>query len=248
MRFKKKGFKKKEVFEMGLTDFKKEFKSTVKSLSPAIVLIFLFQIYFIRMPLSEFISIVTGLVFAVFGFVLFIQGAKLGLLPIGERVGASLVEKRDITLILIFGFLLGVVLTLAEPDVRLLAFLIENIIPGVITIKLILITALGLGIFALIALIRATFDVNINYILISGYLICLILIFASSEAFLVKAFDMSAVTTGPMTIPFLITVGLGMVSVLGGRNRLKSGFGTLAIASIGPIIIILIWGIIGGTI
>lgn len=232
---------------MGLTDFKKEFKSTLKSLSPAIVLIFFFQIYFIRIPLSEFVSIVTGLVFAVFGFVLFIQGAKLGLLPMGERVGASLAERQNISLILIFGFLLGFVLTLAEPDVRLLAFMIEKIMPGIINIKLILLTALGLGIFALIALIRAVFDVNINYILISAYLTCLILMFVSTEAFLVKAFDMSAVTTGPMTIPFLITVGVGMVSVLGGRNRLKSGFGTLAIASIGPIIIILVWGIIGGT-
>ncbi|MEN4005802.1 MAG: DUF1538 domain-containing protein [Methanobacteriaceae archaeon] len=231
---------------MESADFKKEFKSTLKSLSPAIVLIFFFQIFFIRMPLSEFIPIVMGLFFAVTGFVLFIQGAKLGLLPMGERVGASLIERRDIFLIVIFGFLLGVVLTLAEPDVRLLAFLIGNVMPEISKIKLILITALGLGIFALIAFIRSVFDVNINYILISGYLICLILVFVSSEVFLVKAFDMSAVTTGPMTIPFLITIGVGMVSVLGRRNRLKSGFGTMAIASIGPIIVILIWGIIEG--
>lgn len=180
------------------------------------------------------------------GFVLFIQGAKLGLLPMGESVGASLIERRDIFLIVIFGFLLGAVLTLAEPDVRLLAYLIVNIMPEISKVELILITALGLGMFALIAFIRSIFDVNINHILISGYLICLILVFASSEAFLVKAFDMSAVTTGPMTIPFLITVGVGMASVLGGRNRLKSGFGTMAIASIGPIILILIWGIIEG--
>ncbi len=198
------------------------------------------------MTLSEFIPIFIGLIFAVSGFVLFIQGAKLGLLPMGERVGASLIERRDISLIVIFGFLLGVVLTVAEPDVRLLAYLIDNIIPGIFRAKLILITALGLGMFALIAFIRAMFDVNIKYILIPGYLTCLILVFASSEAFLVKAFDMSAVTTGPMTIPFLITVGVGMASILGGRNRLKSGFGTMAIASIGPIIVILIWGIIEG--
>lgn len=229
---------------MESVDFKKEFKSTFKSLSPAIVLIFLFQIFVIRMPYLEFISIITGLVFTVFGFVLFIQGAKLGLLPMGESAGASLIESRGIFLIVIFGFLLGVVLTLAEPDVRLLAHLIGDVMPEISRVKLIIITSLGLGIFVLIALIRSIFDININYILISGYLISLILVFASSEAFLVKAFDMSAVTTGPMTIPFLITIGVGMVSVLGGRNRLKSGFGTMAIASIGPIIVILIWGLL----
>lgn len=232
---------------MGLSDFKKEFKSTVKSLSPAIALIFFFQIFFIKMPLSEFIPIVTGLVFTVSGFVLFIQGAKLGLLPMGERVGASLIERQAILMILLFGFLLGVVLTIAEPDVRLLAYQIEEVmvssIPGD---EIIYVTALGLGIFALIALVRIVFDTPIHYIIIPGYLICLILTLISPEEFLVKAFDMGAVTTGPMTVPFLIALGVGMASVLGGRDRLKTGFGIMAVGSIGPIMAILIWGIIRG--
>jgi len=232
---------------MGLSDFKKEFKSTVKSLSPAIALIFFFQIFFIKMPLSEFIPIVTGLVFTVSGFVLFIQGAKLGLLPMGERVGASLIERRAILMILLFGFLLGVVLTIAEPDVRLLAYQIEEVmvssIPGD---EIIYVTALGLGIFALIALLRIVFDTPIHYIIIPGYLICLILTLISPEEFLVKAFDMGAVTTGPMTVPFLIALGVGMASVLGGRDRLKTGFGIMAVGSIGPIMAILVWGIIRG--
>lgn len=232
---------------MVLSDFKKELLSTVKSLSPAIALIFLFQIFFIRMPLSEFIRIVLGLLFAVAGFVLFIQGAKLGLLPMGERVGTSLIERRALSLILIFGFLLGAVLTIAEPDVRLLAYQIEAVMASDISRgEIISVSALGLGLFALIALLRILFDTPIEYILVPGYLICLILALIAPEEFLVQAFDMGAVTTGPMTVPFLIAFGVGMASVLGGRTRLKSGFGILAVGSIGPIMAILLWGIIRG--
>lgn len=102
----------------------------------------------------------------------------------------------------------------------------------------------GQGIFALIAFLRIVFNTPIHYILIPGYLICLVLAFISSDAFLVKAFDMAAVTTGPMTIPFLIALGIGMASVLGGRDRVTVGFGIMAVGSIGPIIAILMWGII----
>jgi len=227
-------------------DLRKEFRSTVRSLSPAIVLIFFFQIFFIRMPLLEFIPIAAGLIFTVFGFVFFVQGAKLGLLPLGERVGASLIERRAIIMILLFGFFMGVVLTIAEPAVRLMAYQIDLVLVDdlISTIELIFVTALGLGIFALIALLRIVFNTPIHHILIPGYLICLVLAFFSSEAFLVKAFDMAAVTTGPMTIPFLIALGVGMASVLGGRDRVMVGFGIMGVGSVGPIIAILIWGII----
>lgn len=232
---------------MGVSGFKKEFQSTLRSLSPAIALIICFQLFFIRMPLSEFIPILLGLILAVPGFVLFIQGAKLGLLPMGERIGTSLIERRSLFLILLFGFLLGVVLTIAEPDVRLLAYQLDEVLVSDISRhEIIYVTALGLGLFALLALLRIAFDTPIEYILVPGYLISLILVLFADEEFLVKAFDMGAVTTGPLTVPFLIALGVGMASVLGGRTRLKSGFGILAVGSLGPIVALLVWGILRG--
>ncbi|HDS46171.1 MAG TPA: DUF1538 domain-containing protein [Methanomicrobia archaeon] len=232
---------------MGLSDFSEELRSTLKSLLPAIALIFIFQILFIRMPLREFSQIVLGLLFAVVGFVLFLQGAKIGLLPMGERVGTSLIERHALSLILLFGFLLGIMLTIAEPDVRLLAYQIETVMVSDISrTEIISVSALGLGIFALIALLRIVYDTPIEYILVPGYLICLVLALIAPEEFLVNAFDMGAVTTGPLTVPFLIALGVGMASVLGGRTRLKAGFGILAAGSIGPIMAILLWGIIRG--
>jgi hypothetical protein len=227
--------------------FGRELRETALSLLPAIGLIVVFQIAFLRMPLVEFLPIVLGLTFTVFGFVLFIQGAKIGLLPLGQGIGSAFIERRAVTLLLTFGFLLGVVLTIAEPDVRLLAFQIEQAAgDGGPTRRLILVAALGLGVFGLVALLRITFDTPIHLILIPGYLICTVLLAFVGEEAATQAFDMGAVTTGPMTVPFLLALGVGMASVLGGRDRLKTGFGLMAIGSIGPVMAILVWHLTGG--
>jgi hypothetical protein len=226
--------------------FGRELKETALSLLPAIGLIVVFQVAFLRMPLAEFAPILLGLVSTVFGFVLFIQGAKIGLLPLGQGIGSAFIERRAVTMLLTFGFLLGIVLTIAEPDVRLLAFQIEQAAgDGAPSTTLILVAALGLGVFGLIALLRITFDTPIHLILIPGYLICLVLLAFVGEEAATQAFDMGAVTTGPMTVPFLLALGVGMASVLGGRDRLKTGFGFMAIGSIGPIMAILVWHLLG---
>lgn len=232
---------------MHLEDLKKELKGTLKSLLPAIVLIMVFQIFFIKMPISDFITIILGLLFTILGFTFFIQGAKKGLLPLGENLGASFIEKRAFLLILLFGFLLGLTLTIAEPDVRLVAYQISQITTLNITqLELIFVTSLGLGSFTLLAVLRSMLDFPIQYILIPGYITAIILSLLVNNEFISKAFDLGAVTTGPMTVPFLIALGVGIASVLGGRDRMESGFGIMAIGSIGPILAILIWGLIRG--
>ena len=231
---------------MSFGAFGRELKETALSLLPAIGLIILFQVAFLRMPLAEFVPILLGLVSTVFGFVLFIQGAKIGLLPLGQGIGSAFIERRAVTMLLTFGFLLGIVLTIAEPDVRLLAFQIEQTVgDGGPTTRLILVAALGLGVFGLIALLRITFDTPIHLILIPGYLICIVLLAFVGEEAATQAFDMGAVTTGPMTVPFLLALGVGMASVLGGRDPLKTGFGLMAIGSIGPVMAILVWHLLG---
>lgn len=232
---------------MKFQDSIKEFKSTLISFSPAILLILIFQIFFIKMSLLDFSFIVLGLIFTLFGFVIFIQGAKLGLLPMGEQIGTSFIERKAVFWILVFGFLVGLTLTIAEPDVRLLAYQVERIIMVILSQQeIIYLTALGLGIFTVIAIIRSILNIPIKYILIPGYTINLVLALLSREEFVATAFDMSGVTTGPMTVPFLIAFGVGIAAVLGGRDRLSSGFGVLAIGSIGPIMVILVYGLLKG--
>jgi hypothetical protein len=231
---------------MSFGEIGRELKETAMSLAPAMGLILFFQIAFIRLPLAEFLPIAAGLVFTVLGFVLFIQGAKVGLLPLGQGIGSTFIERRAVAMTLLFGFLLGIVLTVAEPDVRLLAFQLEEALREVPRTQLIAVAALGLGVFALLALLRIAFDTPIHYFLVPGYLLAMILVLFSAEDVTAKAYDMGAVTTGPMTVPFLMALGVGMASVLGGRDRLKTGFGLMAIGSIGPVLAILIWGFVRG--
>lgn len=228
-------------------EFEKEFKSTLKSLSPAILLIFIFKIFLMKSSPSEFINIILGLFFTILGFTLFIQGAKKGLLPLGENMGSSFIEKRALKLFLLFGFLLGLTLTIAEPDVRLVAFQMSQITTlDISQMELIYVTAIGLGVFTLIAILRNIVDIPIKYILVPGYIAAIILSILAVDDFIPKAFDLGAVTTGPMTVPFLIALGVGIASVIGNRDRLESGFGIMAIGSLGPILAILIWSILNG--
>jgi hypothetical protein len=227
--------------------FLHELRDTALALAPAIGLILVFQVAFLRMPLEAFLPILVGLACTVFGFTLFIQGAKLGLLPLGQGIGTAFIERRALSLLLLFGLLLGVVLTIAEPDVRLLARQMEDVLgaSGSRT-TLILVGALGLGAFGVIALLRIAADVRTRAVLVPGYLLCTALMLVSSEEAVTQAYDMGAVTTGPMTVPFLLALGVGMAAVLGGRDPVRTGFGFMAIGSIGPVLAILIWHLAGG--
>lgn len=228
-------------------EFIREIKSTIKSLSPAIILILFFKIFLLKSSPSEFLTVLMGLLFTIFGFTLFIQGAKKGLLPLGKNMGSSFIEKRAFILIIIFAFLLGLTLTVAEPDVRLVAFQIIQITTLNITyLELIYVTALGLGVFTIVAVVRNMLDIPIKYILAPGYVAAIILSIYAASDFIPKAYDLGAVTTGPMTVPFLIALGVGIASVIGNRDQLESGFGIMAIGSLGPILAILIWSIIRG--
>lgn len=226
-------------------EFIKEIKSTIKSLSPAIILILFFKIFLLNNSPSEILTVLMGLLFTIIGFTLFIQGAKKGLLPLGESMGSSFIEKRAVILIIIFAFLLGLTLTVAEPDVRLVAFQISQITTlNITSLELIYVTALGLGVFTIVAVVRNMLDIPIKYILGPGYVAAIILSIYAASDFIPKAYDLGAVTTGPMTVPFLIALGVGIASVIGNRDKLESGFGIMAIGSLGPILAILIWSII----
>jgi hypothetical protein len=233
---------------MAFSAFRRELYETIVSLAPAFGVILLFQVAVLRLPWSEFLPIIVGLVSTVFGFVLFIQGAKLGLLPLGEGIGTGFVQRRAVVMLLVFGFFLGVVLTVAEPDVRLLALQMEEagVAPEGARLSYILVAALGLGVFGVLALLRIALDTSILWLLIPGYAAAIGLLVFADEAAATQAFDLGAVTTGPMTVPFLLALGVGVAAVLGGRDRLRTSFGVMAIGSIGPVLAILLWRAFGG--
>ncbi|MBM4312362.1 MAG: DUF1538 domain-containing protein [Deltaproteobacteria bacterium] len=212
---------------------------------PVVVLISILQLTVVKLPIEVYVSFIAGSVMVVLGLVLFLVGVNVGFLPIGEMIGSAIVSKGKLWLILFIGFLLGFVITVAEPDVQVLARQVDAVSGGTISKALIVASiALGVGIFVALALLRIILRVPIAHLLIIGYISVFILAFFTPPEFVAVSFDAGAVTTGPMTVPFILALGVGVSSVAGGQKPGQNdSFGLIALASVGPILAVLIFGV-----
>ncbi|RYG72532.1 DUF1538 domain-containing protein [Lentibacillus lipolyticus] len=217
------------------------------SILPITVVITVLQFTIIWLPAEAFVQFLIGVLFVGIGLILFLIGVNVGLLPVGEMVGSALTKTKKLWVIILFGFLLGAVVTIAEPDVRVLSSQIDDVSGGAIPQStLILAVALGVGIFVGLAMLRIIFKIRIVYLLAGGYgLIFLIAAFTPSH-FVPISFDAGGVTTGPLTVPFVLALGVGVATVIRGKSASSDGFGLVGLASIGPILSVLILGVIYG--
>lgn len=219
----------------------------IYAVMPIAVVITILQFVIIRIPFDIFLSFLLGLLLVSVGLVLFLLGVHAGLLPVGEMIGSSLPKTGKVWLVLLFSFILGFAVTVAEPDVWVLAGYVDmasgSAIPRAV---LILTVALGLGLFVMISMIRIITDISINYFLVAGYIFIFVIAFLPgvSDAMIPISFDAGGVTTGPMAVPFILAFGVGIASVLKSRSGSQDGFGLVALASIGPVIAVLILGMI----
>ncbi|MFU0789529.1 DUF1538 domain-containing protein [Virgibacillus proomii] len=219
----------------------------IQSILPITIVITILQFTLIWLPTETFLQFLIGVGMVGFGLILFLLGVNIGLLPVGEMIGSALSKTKSIWLIVIFGFLLGVVVTIAEPDVRVLSTQVDQVSNGSISKSvLILAVALGVGIFVALSMIRIVFSIPITYMLAGGYGIIFLLAAFTPTTFVPLSFDSGGVTTGPLTVPFIMALGVGVASVLKGKTASQDGFGLVALASIGPIISVLILGVIYG--
>ena len=181
-----------------------------------------------------------GAIFLVFGISLFSLGAESSMSLIGERIGASLSKSKKIWLIALVSFLVGIITTIAEPDLQVLATQAAEIPSDV----LILTVGIGVGIFLSIAMLRIVFNIKLYKLLIFLYIILFAISFFVPSNFLPLAFDSGGVTTGPITVPFIIALGIGAASIRTDKNSESDSFGLVALCSIGPIIAVMILGLI----
>jgi len=214
---------------------------------PVAVVVFILQFTLIWLPMEVFLQFLVGLVMVTVGLILFFVGVHLGLLPIGEMIGSALPNTGKASLVVLFGFLMGFVVTVAEPDVRVLATQIDLVSQGEISKNLLIfVVALGVAIFVGLAMLRIILNIPINYILIIGYGLIFILAAFTPPHFIPISFDAGGVTTGPMTVPFILALGVGVARVLGGQSASADGFGLVALASIGPVLAVMLLGVIFG--
>ena len=217
----------------------------IRAIAPLIVVIIILQFTFVKAPADVFIQFLIGSVLAIAGITFFLLGIEVGILPAGKTVGAGLVERRSLWLIIAIAFLIGFSATIGEPDVLVLSRQADIVTAGAIPEGgLVCIIGIGLAFFVTMAVMRIILGFRIAYLLTASYLIVILLSFFTPPEFVPLAFDAGSVTTSVLTAPIVLALGIGLSSVLAGRSAIADGFGLLGLASIGPIIAVMITGMI----
>ncbi len=219
----------------------------LQAVLPLTIVVFLLQLVVLSSPTEELLQFLVGLIFVIIGLILFLVGIRIGLLPMGEAIGNSIPQTGKLGLVVFYAFLLGFLVTAAEPDVRVLASQVDMVSDGAIPHHVLIYTvAIGVGIFVSLSMIKVVFGIPLKYILVICYIGVFILSAFTPTYFVPISFDAGGVTTGPLTAPFIIALGVGVTTVLSSRETYQDNFGFVALASIGPVIGVMLLGVIYG--
>ena len=222
---------------------KEKTKESVGAVLPIMLIVLLLG--FTVAPLSSdiLVEFIIGAVLVIIGMVFFSLGAELSMTPMGERVGGSMLRTRKLWAVVAIGFVLGVIITVSEPDLQVLA----GQVAAVPNIVLIMSVALAVGAFLVIALLRILFGIPLAPLLFVFYAAVFVLAMFVPKGFLAVAFDSGGVTTGPMTVPFIMALGVGISAIRNDKHAGNDSFGLVSLCSIGPIIAVLILGMVYNT-
>ena len=193
---------------------------------------------------AELTNFTIGAVLLILGLGLFSLGADLAMTPMGAHIGSGLSKQRKLGLLLSVCFVLGMLITIAEPDLKVLADQVSSVMDGTVLMWAV---GAGVGAFLVVAILRIVFKRQLSLIMMLFYMLlfalALLLVENGNGALLPMAFDSGGVTTGPITVPFIMALGVGISSVLGDRRSQENSFGLVALCSIGPILAVLVLGI-----
>ena len=220
--------------------FKEKLTETLKAVLPILVIVLLLCFSIAPIPPSILMTFLIGAILLIVGMLFFNVGVEISMTPIGERVGSVMTRSKNVFIIILISFIMGFIITISEPDLQVLA----QQVPSIPNLVLILAVALGVGIYLVIALLRMLIGIPLSYLLVFFYGIIFILAFFVPGDFLSVAFDSGGVTTGPMTVPFIISFGIGVSAIRSDKHAEDDSFGLVALCSIGPILSVLILGMI----
>jgi len=230
-----------------LTYLKRKGVEVVLAMLPLIIVIVVLQFALVGMPVALFLQFLAGALMAMVGIALFLVGIEAGLLPIGEAIGSHLPGSRSLPFVLAVAFLMGVTATIAEPDVIVLTGQVDSVSGGAISgATLVFVIGIGIGFFVAMAILRIVLGFRMVYLLTASYLLIIILSLFTPAKYVPVAFDAGGVTTGPMTVPIILALGSGFSSVLARRSAISDGFGLIGLASVGPIVAVMIVGMVTG--
>ena len=211
-------------------------EETLKAVLPvlAIVLVLCFTIA----PLEPgiLLAFLLGAVLLIAGMMFFTLGAEMSMTPIGENVGTSMTQTRKLPVMVFLTFLLGFIVTISEPDLQVLA----EQVPSVPNLTLVLSVAFGVGVFLVASLLRMLYRISLAHMLLVLYGIVFALAFFAPGDYIAVAFDAGGVTTGPMTVPFIMAFGIGISAIRSDERAEDDSFGLVALSSVGPILSVLV--------
>jgi len=234
----------------------KSMTGSLRDLLPIILVIAFFQIVVLQQPIANFSEIVLGTFFVILGLTFFIYGLEMGLFPIGESMAYAFAKKGSVTWLLIFAFSLGFGTTVAEPALIAVAAeaseiaAVGNMINNTEEAKnsyangLRLTVAFSVGIAIVIGVLRILKGWSIQYMIIGGYILVVIMTSVAPREIIGIAYDSGGVTTSTITVPLVTALGVGLASSISGRNPMVDGFGLIAFASLTPMIFVMAYGMI----
>ena len=226
--------------ELYQTRFAEKLKEALTAVSPTIGIVLLLSLTIAPIPPSILLLLLFGAVLLIIGMMFFTLGAELAMTPVGEKIGTRIANSRNLGIVLLLCFLLGFIITISEPDLQVLA----EQVPSVPNAVLILAVAVGVGFFLMIAMLRMLFSKTLRSLLILFYFLVFVLAFFVQDDFLAVAFDSGGVTTGPMTVPFIMALGVGFAAVRSDKHAEDDSFGLVSLCSIGPILAVLLLGLL----
>ena len=212
----------------------------LKAVLPIVAIVLVLSFTIAPITPSILLCFLVGAVLVMAGMMFFTLGAEMSMTPMGEKVGACMTRSKNILVIVLMSFVLGVIITISEPDLQVLA----SQVPSVPNMILILAVAAGVGVFLVVALLRMLIGIALPPLLTCFYLLVFVLVFFVPESFRAVAFDSGGVTTGPMTVPFIMALGVGIASIRTDHHAADDSFGLVALCSIGPILAVMILGMI----
>lgn len=220
--------------------FKEKFNETLTAVFPILLIVLVLCFSIAPIPPSILLTFLTGAVLLTAGMLFFNVGVDLSMTPMGERVGTIMTKSKNLALIVGISFIMGFVITVSEPDLQVLA----QQVPSIPNLTLIFSVAAGVGTFLVIALLRMLFSIPLPTLLVIFYLIIFALTPLVPKELLAVAYDSGGVTTGPMTVPFIMAFGIGISAIRNDKHAADDSFGLVAMCSIGPILSVLILGMI----
>lgn len=220
------------------TSLNDKLQEALRSVLPIILIVLV--LCFLLVPVSSgvLLTFLMGGAMLILGMMFFTLGAELSISPMGEMVGTQMTKSKRLWVMILLALVLGFIITVSEPDLQVLA----ELVPSVPNLVLIAAVACGVAVFLVLALLRMLFRIPLPPLLIGFYALVFLLTLIVPEDFLCVAFDSGGVTTGPMTVPFIMALGVGISAIRSDRHAANDSFGLIALCSIGPVIAVLILG------